>query len=42
MVQQQMEDLAKDFSLCEIIIQDMMTNHDARLRSYELMAKMIN
>lgn len=40
-VQQQLEYLAKDFSLDEIIIQDMMTEHQARLRSYELMANMI-
>lgn len=40
-VRQQLNDIAKDFSLEEIIIQDMMTEHQARLHSYELLAKMI-
>lgn len=40
-VQQQLEDLAKDFAVSEIMIQDMMTDYEARLRSYELMGKMI-
>lgn len=41
-VQQQFENLAKDFSLSEIMIQDIMTDHQVRLRSYELMANMIH
>lgn len=40
-VQQQLEDIAKDFAVKEIMVQDMMTDFEARLRSYELMGKMI-
>lgn len=41
-VQQQLEDLARDFAVDEIIIQDMITDPKARLRSYELMAELID
>jgi len=41
-VKEQLEDIAKDFSVNEIMIQDMMTDHQARMHSYELMAKMID
>lgn len=37
-VHQQITQLAKDLSVDEIMIQDMMTDHKARLHSYELMA----
>ena len=40
-VQKQLENLAKDLSIDEIMIQDAMTDHQARLRSYELLAKMM-
>ena len=40
-VQEQFENITKDFSVDEIMIQDMITDHKARLHSYELMAKMI-
>lgn len=40
-VQRQFEDLAKDFSVKEIMIQDMITDPKARLHSYELMSEMI-
>lgn len=40
-VQEQLEQITEDLSLDEIIIQDMMTEHAARLRSYELMAAML-
>src|SRR5699024_1371151 len=40
-VQHQLEDLAKDFDVDEIMIQDMVTDPQARLRSYELMAEII-
>ena len=35
---QQLTQLAADLSVNEIIVQDMMTDHAARLRSYELLA----
>ena len=38
-VHQQLTQLGKDLSLDEIIIQDMMTDHEARLRSYELLSE---
>lgn len=38
-VHEQLTQLAKDLSVDEIIVQDMMTDHKARLRSYELMAE---
>lgn len=38
-VHEQLDALAKDFDVDEIIIQDMMTDHQARLRSYELLAE---
>ncbi len=41
-VREQLENIAKDFSINEIMIQDMMTDYPARLHSYELMAKMID
>ena len=37
-VKEQLDALAADFQLDEILIQDMMTDHQARLRSYELLA----
>ncbi|MCC6455366.1 MAG: MsnO8 family LLM class oxidoreductase [Caldilineaceae bacterium] len=40
-VQEQLEQLTEDLALAEIIVQDMMTEHPARLRSYELMAAML-
>lgn len=40
-VRQQLNDIAKDFGVQEIMIQDMMTDHQARLHSYELLAGMI-
>lgn len=40
-VHQQFRDLAKDFSVDEIMVQDMITDTQARLRSYELMAEII-
>ena len=40
-VSQQLNDLAKDFDLDEIIIQDMLVDFKARLRSYELMREII-
>lgn len=41
-VHEQLEQLTADLLLDEIIIQDLMTDHEARLHSYELMAKMID
>ncbi len=38
-VKEQIEGLAHDLSLEEIIIQDLVADHEARLRSYELMAE---
>lgn len=38
-VHQQLTQLGKDLSVEEIIIQDMMTDHEARLHSYELLSK---
>lgn len=40
-VQEQLLQLGEDLSINEIIVQDMMTDHHARLHSYELLAKMI-
>jgi luciferase family oxidoreductase group 1 len=40
-VQETLQRLTDDLDLDEIIIQDMMTDHQARLRSYELMASML-
>jgi len=40
-VREQLEQLADDLSVEEIMIQDLMTDHAARLRSYELLAGMI-
>lgn len=37
-VHRQLTQLAKDLSVDEIIVQDMMTDHTARLRSYELLS----
>lgn len=37
-VEEMLEELASDLSLDEIIIQDLLTDHEARLRSYELLA----
>lgn len=39
-VQEQLEQLAADLSLDEIVIQDLMTDHAARIRSYELLSSM--
>lgn len=41
-VHQQLKDLAKDFSVDEIMIQDMITEPKARLHSYKLMAEIID
>lgn len=41
-VREQLENIAKDFSLNEIMIQDLITDHQARMRSFELMADLIN
>lgn len=41
-VQQTLEQLAQDVSVDELIIQDIMVDHHARLHSYELLAKMIS
>ena len=38
-VQDELTGLAKDLSVEEVIIQDMMTDHEARLRSYDLLAE---
>jgi len=40
-VHRQLEDLARDFSVDEIMIQDMMTDHAARLHSFDLLAGML-
>lgn len=40
-VQDQLEQLSEDLALREIIVQDVMTDHEARLRSYELLAEMM-
>jgi alkanesulfonate monooxygenase SsuD/methylene tetrahydromethanopterin reductase-like flavin-dependent oxidoreductase (luciferase family) len=40
-VQEQLEQLTEDLSLAEIIVQDLLTDHQARLHSYELMAAML-
>lgn len=40
-VQQQLQDIAKDFDVEEIMIQNMMTDHKARLHSYDLLSQMI-
>ena len=41
-VQKQLKDLATDFKLEEIIIQDMLIDFKARLRSYELLSSIIS
>ena len=41
-VKEQLEQLAKDFELEEIMIQDMMTDFKARMYSYELMREVIS
>ena len=41
-VHQQLNDLAKDFNVEEIIIQDMLIDFKARLRSYELISSIIS
>lgn len=41
-VQEQLERLAADLAVEEIIVQDLITDHSARLRSYELLAKMLH
>lgn len=40
-VREQLEQIAEDLEVDAIMIQDLMTDHAARLRSYELMAEMI-
>lgn len=40
-VEKQLKDLCTDFQVNEIMIQDMMTDYQARLHSYDLLAKMI-
>ena len=40
-VRDQLEQLSADLSLDEIIVQDLITDHPARLRSYELLAETI-
>lgn len=37
-VHEQLLQLGSDFGVGEIIVQDMMTDHQARLRSYDLLA----
>lgn len=41
-VKEQLSALAEDLSINEFVIQDVMTDHDARLRSYELLANLID
>jgi len=41
-VQETLEQLARDLSVDEIIIQDIMVDHAARLHSYELLARMLS
>lgn len=41
-VREQLENIAKDFQVEEIMIQDMITDHKARLRSYELLSSIIS
>lgn len=41
-VREQLEALSADLSLDGIIIQDLVTDHEARLRSYELLARLID
>lgn len=41
-VHEQLSNLAKDLSVDEIMIQDMMTDHQARLNSYELLASVFD
>ena len=41
-VYDQLENIAKDFSVDELFIQDLITEKKARFRSYELLSKMIN
>jgi|26BtaG_2_1085354.scaffolds.fasta_scaffold00004_65 luciferase family oxidoreductase group 1 len=41
-VKEQLVQLAKDLSVDEIIVQDMMTDHNARLHSYDLLAEIFN
>jgi len=41
-VKEQLKNIARDFSVQEIMVQDIMTDHEARLHSYELLAKMID
>lgn len=40
-VQEQLRSIAKDFSIDEIMIQDMILDHEARLHSFELLSNMI-
>lgn len=40
-VYRQLNDLARDFSVDEMMIQDLMTDHQARLRSFELLAGLL-
>lgn len=40
-VREQLEELMADLAVEEIIIQDLMTDHEARLRSYELLSALI-
>lgn len=40
-VEEQLQSLAADLSVSEIMVQDLITDHDARIRSYELLARMI-
>lgn len=41
-VKEQLVELSKDLFVDEIIVQDMMTDHKARLHSYDLLAKIFN
>lgn len=40
-VREQLEQLREDLSVDEIIVQDLMTDHQARLRSYELLSELL-
>jgi luciferase family oxidoreductase group 1 len=40
-LREQLQELAADLSLDEIIVQDLLTEHPARLRSFELLAELI-
>ncbi len=41
-VEEQLDQIARDLDLSEIMIQDLMTDHQARLRSYELLSQLLH